>query len=97
MQHNGIGRTSIVIATGLIISAAVAGIQIYVVRELLVALMFLCILFTVIGIAVAVFLVIDEVGSRAVLRLRTQIARAHLPRHATLVGAVVSAAHKSQD
>jgi hypothetical protein len=80
MQYNGIARTSIVIAMGLITSAAVAGTQIYVVRELLAALLFLRILFTAIGIAVAISLVIDEVGSRAVLQLKTHIAWARLPR-----------------
>jgi hypothetical protein len=80
MHYNSIGRTSIVIATGLITSAAVAGIQLYVVRESMATLPFLCILFTAIGIAVAISLVIDEVGSRAVLQLKTHIAWARLPR-----------------
>lgn len=96
VKPNGIGRTSVVIATGLATSAAVAGIQFYVVRELMIELLLFCILFTAMGIAVAILLVIDEAASRAFLWLRAQIVWAHLHfHHATAARGVVSAIHKS--
>jgi hypothetical protein len=96
MKPNDIGRPSVVIATGVAASAAVAGMRVYVVRELVIELLFFCTLFAAMGIAVAILLVIDEVASRAFLWLRAQtaVAHLHLP-HATAARGVVPAIHKS--
>ena len=96
MKPDGTGRMFAVIATGLATSAAVAGMQVYLVRELVIELLFFCILLTAIGIAVAVLLVIDELTPRAFLWLRVQITWAYLHlRHASAARGVVSAIHKS--
>jgi hypothetical protein len=95
MKRNGINRPVIVTTVGLAMFATVAGMYDYVARELLVALLFFFILFSVIGVAVAVFLVIDEIASKAFLWLQAHAAVAHLHfRHATAARGVVSAIHK---
>ncbi len=68
----------------------------YVVRELVIELLFFCILFAALGIAVAILLVIAEVASRVFLSFSAHIVcrRLHL-LHATAASGVVSAIHNS--
>jgi hypothetical protein len=96
MKSKGIGQVSAVLAAGAAASAVVAGTEVYLVRELMTELLFFCILFAAMGIAVAIFLVIDAGASRAFLWVRAQIIWAHIHlRHATAVRCAASAIHKS--
>lgn len=96
MQSKGIGRLSVLITTGAATFAAVAGMGIYAVRELVVELLFFCILFAAMGIALAVLLAIDEIAFRAVGWVRAQITCPYLHfRHATAAGNAITAGHKT--
>jgi len=95
MKRDGIGRISVVLA-GVSVSAAAAGIRVYVVRELVVEFLLFCVLFASIGIVVATLLVIDEVAFRTVLWLRAQVVWTHLHLcHATAARAAATSNHKS--
>jgi hypothetical protein len=94
MSLNGISRTAKVIATGLVFLTVLVGMQFYVVRELLVELMFFCILVAAIEIAVGILLVIAEASSRFLLWFRAHIALAgHHLQHATAVIVAKQAIH----
>jgi hypothetical protein len=96
MQSKSIGRIWVFIAIGAATSAAVAGMRVYVVRELMVEMLFFCILFVAMGIAVIVLLAMDEIVLRAFMWVRTQMTCAHLHfRHAAAGGNVITAAHKT--